>query len=93
MKIYNYLIYSKMLFLSRKLGQSIVIDKEIVVTVTEIKSSGVRLSFSYPPGVEVLRKEVFDRIEQENKLAALSAPSDQDLEESLNSLIYPLKAE
>lgn len=79
-----------MLFLSRKLGESIVIDKEIVVTVTEIRGNGVKLSFSYPPGVEVLRKEVFDRIEQENKLAAVCM-NDADLTASLESFTKKLK--
>lgn len=74
-----------MLFLSRKVGESIVINKEIVITVTEVRSNGVKLSFSYPSHAEVLRKEVFDRIEQENKLAAIS-PSDSTFQESLQSL-------
>lgn len=75
-----------MLFLSRKIGESIVINKEIVITVTEVRSNGVKLSFSYPSDAEVLRKEVFDRIEQENKLAALS-PVDASFQESLESLV------
>lgn len=74
-----------MLFLSRKIGESIVINKEIVITVTEIRSNGVKLSFSYPHNAEVLRKEVFDRIEQENKLAAIS-PVDSGFQESLEAL-------
>ncbi len=80
-----------MLFLSRKLGESIVVDKEIVVTVTEIKGNSVKLSFSYPTGVEVLRKEVFDRIEQENKLAAVSVTADDNLTQSLQSFTKQLK--
>ncbi len=80
-----------MLFLSRKLGESIVVDKEIVVTVTEIKGNSVKLSFSYPAGVEILRKEVFDRIEQENKLAAVCVAADDDLTQSLQSLTKQLK--
>lgn len=80
-----------MLFLSRKLGESIVIDKEIVITVTEIKGNSVKLSFSYPTGVEVLRKEVFDRIEQENRLAAVCVSTDDDLTQSLQSFTKQLK--
>lgn len=74
-----------MLFLSRKVGESIIINKEIVITVTEVRSNGVKLSFSYPSNAEVLRKEVFDRIEQENKLAAIS-PADSTFQESLQAL-------
>lgn len=76
-----------MLFLSRKIGQSIVINKEIVVTVTHIQGKNVKLSFSYPSGVEVLRKEVFDRIEEENTLAAHSLLPEQELQESLKDFL------
>jgi carbon storage regulator len=59
-----------MLFLTRKLGESVVINDEIVITVTEIKGNHVKLSFSYPKDVQVLRKEIHDRIQQENQSAA-----------------------
>lgn len=80
-----------MLFLSRKLGESIVIDKEIIVTITQIRGNSVKLSFSYPAGVEVLRKEVFERIEQENKLAAVCIDTEGDLTHSLQSFTKQLK--
>lgn len=74
-----------MLFLSRKVGESIVINKKIVITVTEVRTNGVKLSIAYPSDAEVLRKEIFDRIEQENKLAAIS-PADADFQENLEAL-------
>ncbi len=59
-----------MLFLTRKLGESIVINDDIVVTVTEIKGNHIKLSFDYPKSVRVLRKEIYDRIQTENQSAA-----------------------
>lgn len=79
-----------MLFLSRKVGDSIVINKDIIITVTQVNSGRVKLSFSYPSGTQVLRKEVFDRIEQENKSAAQSVTVDIDFANSLQSLTQRL---
>ncbi|HXF90592.1 MAG TPA: carbon storage regulator CsrA [Candidatus Nitrosotenuis sp.] len=62
-----------MLFLTRKLGESIVINDDIVVTVTEIKGNHIKLSFDYPKNVRVLRKEIYDRIQQENQAAAANS--------------------
>lgn len=81
-----------MLFLSRKVGESIVINKNIVVTVAEVRSNTVKLTFDFPSTAEVLRKEVFDRIEQENKQAVISPESiTVNFEENLQSLTKNLK--
>ncbi len=62
-----------MLFLSRKVGESIIINDNITITISEINSKSVKMSFSYPKGTHVLRQEVYDRIQEENKLAATQA--------------------
>ncbi|MBW8309277.1 MAG: carbon storage regulator CsrA [Candidatus Paracaedibacteraceae bacterium] len=62
-----------MLFLTRKIGESIIIDDEITLTVSEIRGSIVKLSFDYPKTSRILRKEIHDRIQQENKNAAAQA--------------------
>ena len=59
-----------MLFLTRKIGQSIVINEEITLTVSDIGANHVKLSFKYPQGTRVLRQEVYNRIQAENKMAA-----------------------
>jgi carbon storage regulator len=59
-----------MLFLTRKIGESIIIDDHITLTVSEIRGSIVKLSFDYPNTSRILRKEIHDRIQQENKNAA-----------------------
>ncbi|GAB5443489.1 MAG: hypothetical protein Fues2KO_38380 [Fuerstiella sp.] len=50
-----------MLVLSRKQGQSIRIDDEILVTVSEVRGGRVRLSIDAPRHVRILRKEVLER--------------------------------
>ena len=56
-----------MLFLTRKMGQSIIIEDNIELTVVEIRGKTVKLGFNYPPEARILRKEVYDRIQEENR--------------------------
>lgn len=50
-----------MLVLSRRLGEEIVIDGNIRVTVVAVKGDRVRLGIAAPPSVPVDRQEVRDR--------------------------------
>ena len=47
-----------MLVLSRKLGEKVVIDGDIVVSVVEVKGNRVRLAFEAPDHVTILRSEL-----------------------------------
>ncbi|MDP2193664.1 MAG: carbon storage regulator CsrA [Alphaproteobacteria bacterium] len=67
-----------MLFLTRKIGEAIIINNDIEITVQEITGSKVKLGIVYPKTASVLRKEIFDRIQQENAEATLSAEALQD---------------
>jgi carbon storage regulator len=49
---------SIMLVLSRKVGESIVINESIRVTVVQAKNGRVRLGIDAPPEVRVLREEL-----------------------------------
>jgi carbon storage regulator len=59
-----------MLYLTRKAGESIVINDTIEVTVVEVRGRSIKLGFTFPPGVSVLRRELFDKIQEENRAAA-----------------------
>lgn len=59
-----------MLYLSRKIGEQIVINNSIELTVVEVKGSTVKLGFTFPPDASVLRKEVYDKIMAQNLEAA-----------------------
>jgi carbon storage regulator len=56
-----------MLVLSRKPGESITIDENIVVTIVEIRGDKVRLGIEAPKEVKVHRQEVFEALQQEVK--------------------------
>lgn len=64
-----------MLYLSRKVGESIIINSDIELKVVEVKGRSVKLGFTFPPDASVLRKEIFDAIQAENIAAAQSGGS------------------
>jgi carbon storage regulator len=55
----------KMLILTRRLGESIVIGDEVVVTVLGVKGNQVRMGVNAPPNVAVHREEIYERVQQE----------------------------
>ncbi len=61
-----------MLYLTRKLGESIVINNSIELTVVEVRGKTVKLGFDFPPEATVLRKEIYEKILAENMAAANS---------------------
>jgi len=47
-----------MLVLSRRVGETVVIDDNIRVTVVSVQGNHVRLSFSAPPDIRIMRQEL-----------------------------------
>ena len=60
-----------MLILTRKTGESILIGDNIEVTITSIDQNKVRVGIKSPPHVPIYREELYRKIQQENKAAAL----------------------
>lgn len=75
-----------MLFLSRKIGESIVINNTVEMTVIEIRGKTVKIGFNFPPDATVLRKEIHDKILAENVAASQSQPTESDLMDALANL-------
>ena len=59
-----------MLYLTRKVGESILINDDIEITVVEVRGRSIKLGFNFPPGVSVLRRELYEKIQLENMEAA-----------------------
>ncbi len=59
-----------MLYLTRKVGESVIINNTIELTVIEVRGKSAKLGFTFPADASVLRKELFERIRQENIAAA-----------------------
>jgi carbon storage regulator len=47
-----------MLVLSRRIGEQIIINDDIVVTVVSVKGNQVRLGFTAPQSVSICREEL-----------------------------------
>lgn len=58
-----------MLILTRKKGESIIIDGNIEVKIVECEDGKVKIGIDAPKNVEILRKELYNEIENENKSA------------------------
>ncbi len=54
-----------MLYLTRKVGESIVINDDIELTVVEIRGKSIKLGLTFPSDVSVYRREVYERIQAE----------------------------
>ncbi len=77
-----------MLYLTRKIGESVIINNTIELTVMEIKGRTVKLGFQFPAEATILRKELHDKIMQQN-IAAATAGDDAGLLDALESLPQP----
>ena len=68
-----------MLALSRKVGESIIINNDIEVTILEIKGDQVKIGIAAPKSVPIYRKELYIQIQESNKEAANSAVDVEEL--------------
>lgn len=69
---------SKMLALTRKRGESIVINNNVEITILEVKGDQIKVGIDAPKEVPIYRKEVYLQIKEENK-AALSVNNLEEL--------------
>jgi carbon storage regulator CsrA len=58
-----------MLILTRRVGESLIINDDITVTVLQINGSQVRIGVDAPKEVSVHREEIYNRIAAEKKIA------------------------
>lgn len=63
-----------MLALTRKIGEKIIIDDNIEVTIVDIKGDNVRVAISAPKNIKIFRGELYEAIINENKQAACASP-------------------
>jgi carbon storage regulator len=57
------------LILTRRVGESIVVGDDIVLTVFEVRGDAVRIGIDAPKSVRVNRKEVYEEIQRSNEQA------------------------
>lgn len=59
-----------MLVLSRKKGESVVIQDEIEITILGVDGDNVRIGISAPKNVDIFRKEIYLLIQEANRESA-----------------------
>ncbi|AIQ26380.1 carbon storage regulator CsrA [Paenibacillus sp. FSL H7-0737] len=74
-----------MLVLSRKIGESIIIQDQIELTILSVEGDTVRVGISAPKHVDIFRKEIYMSIQEANRESATPVQSD------LNALMDRLR--
>jgi carbon storage regulator len=59
-----------MLVVTRKKGESILIGDDIEISINKIEDGSVKIAISAPKDIIILRKEVYEKVKEENKEAA-----------------------
>ncbi len=72
-----------MLALSRRINESIMLGKDVEITILEIKGDQVKIGVVAPRSVPVYRKEIFLQIEDENRKAVAAEQSKETIEKLL----------
>ena len=80
-----------MLILSRKAGESLILDGGIEIKITEIYGDKVRISIAAPGSVKVYRKELYATI-KENQSAVVH-PSAAAVKDLLKRMQRPEESE
>ena len=75
-----------MLVLSRRVGERLMIGDDVVVTILEVRSDGVRLGIDAPRSVVINRAEVIEAVRESNVEATAA---DDDAVEALRRLMPP----
>lgn len=63
-----------MLILTRRVGETLIIGDDVSVTVLGVKGNQVRIGVEAPKDVSVHRKEIYERIRDEDETTSSDKP-------------------
>ena len=58
---------NKMLILTRRVGERLIIGADVTVTILSLKGNQIRIGIDAPREIKVHREEVFERIKKERE--------------------------
>lgn len=58
-----------MLIITRKKGESLMIGDDIEIIISKIDDGSVKIGIKAPKEISILRKEIYEEVEKENKEA------------------------
>lgn len=72
-----------MLVLTRRTDESLVIGENIIITILSIEGEKVKIGISAPREVTILRKELWQAIQEQNQIAEklVTVPEEDHFEE------------
>lgn len=73
-----------MLILSRKSGQKLIINDDIIVTVLDVGNGNVKIGIEAPPEAKIYREEIYQAVKLANMESKLSTISSFDALNNLN---------
>lgn len=75
-----------MLVLSRKKDESLMIGDNVIIKIIEIDEGRVKIGIEAPKSIEINRKEIYDKIMDENREATTNTSRLKELK-NLNGII------
>jgi carbon storage regulator CsrA len=64
---------NKMLILTRRVGEKLIIGEDVTVTILSLKGNQIRIGIDAPRSVKVHRQEVYERIQKERETLSVVA--------------------
>jgi carbon storage regulator len=72
-----------MLVLSRKIGEKIVVGKDVFITVLEVRGDTVKLGMEAPKHISIHREEIYQEILSANQQASVGAQPSKSVDATL----------
>jgi len=69
-----------MLVLSRKLNEKIKLGEDIEITIVAISGDSVRIGINAPRDLKILRNEIYEDIQRQNREAVAGEGDEQSLQ-------------
>lgn len=70
-----------MLILTRKKNESIILDGKIEIKIIEIEDGKVKIGIDAPKDIDIIRKELYKKVEEENVTAIKYKYKPDDIKE------------